>query len=62
MVVLLSANCPNCFPAMGLSSGWILALFICALFFLAAVAAMAVASKTGYLDNLEDTKFSMLED
>lgn len=54
--------CPNCFPSIGLSSGYTIALTICVLFFAVAVGAMFFASKTGYLDNLEDTKYRMLDD
>jgi hypothetical protein len=55
--------CPNCFPALqSLAPGYILALVICALFFVVAVGAMFVASRTGHLDNLEDVKYRMLDD
>lgn len=55
--------CPNCYPAgSALASGYIIALAICGIFFVAAVASMFLASKTGHLDDLEDTKFKMLQD
>jgi len=55
--------CPNCFPASGsLATGFIIALIICGLFFAVAVGAMFLASRTGYLENLEDTKYRMLDD
>lgn len=54
--------CPNCFPALGLSAGWVIAFFVCILFFVTAVGAMMVASRSGYLDNLDEAKYRMLED
>jgi nitrogen fixation-related uncharacterized protein len=55
--------CPNCFPSLqGIAPGYIVALFICILFFVTAVGAMFFASRSGYLDDLEDTKYRMLED
>jgi hypothetical protein len=55
--------CPNCFPALdSIAPGYILALLVCALFFVLAVGGMFIASRTGKLDNLEDTKYRMLLD
>lgn len=55
--------CENCFPATSaLAPGYILALLICALFFVVAVGAMFVASRTGHLESLEDAKYRMLDD
>lgn len=55
--------CPNCFPALsGIAPGYILAFVICVLFFIVAVGAMFFASRSGHLENLEDTKYRMLED
>ncbi len=55
--------CPNCFPALSaLSPGYIIALLICALFFVGAVGAMFIASRSGRLEALEDTKYRMLDD
>lgn len=54
--------CPNCFPGTQIEVGWIAALAMCLLFFVVGAVVMVVASKTGYLDNLEDSKYSMLDD
>ncbi len=55
--------CPNCFPSTaGLAPGYIIALTICALFFLVAIGVMYMASRSGHLEDLEDTKFRMLDD
>jgi nitrogen fixation-related uncharacterized protein len=55
--------CPNCFPAAGtIPQGLIYALFICVLFFVVAVVAMFVASRNGQLDDLEESKYRMLDD
>lgn len=55
--------CPNCFPSLqSLAPGYVLALAICALFFAVALGAMFVASRTGRLEDLEDSKYRMLED
>lgn len=55
--------CPNCFPATSnIAVGYWMALTICALFFVVAVGVMLFASRSGRLDNLEETKFRMLED
>jgi hypothetical protein len=54
--------CPNCFPNTGLASGYLIALTICALFFICAVGAMFMASRNGCLENLEETKYRMLDD
>lgn len=55
--------CPNCFPATNsLAPGYIVALLICGLFFVVAIGAMWMASRSGHLENLEDTKFRMLDD
>ena len=55
--------CPNCFPASQvLAPGYIIALTICGLFFVIAVGSMFMASRSGRLENLEETKFRMLDD
>lgn len=55
--------CPNCFPSsQALAPGYMIALTICGLFFIIAVAAMMWASGSGRLENLEETKFRMLDD
>lgn len=54
--------CPNCYPTLGISPGYIIAFFICILFFGAAALAMFLAGRSGHMSNLEETKYSMLED
>lgn len=55
--------CPNCYPSTSaLAPGYIIALVICGLFFVVAVGAMFMASRSGRLEDLEDTKYRMLED
>ncbi len=53
--------CPSCLSG-GLGAGYIVAFAICALFFIVAFVALLWASRSGRLDNLEDTKFNMLKD
>jgi hypothetical protein len=53
--------CPSCLSG-GIGPGYIAAFLICALFFLIAFVAMFWASRNGKLDNLEDSKFRMLQD
>jgi hypothetical protein len=55
--------CPNCFPStQALAPGYIIALVICGLFFVVAIGAMVMASRSGHLENLEETKYRMLDD
>lgn len=55
--------CPNCYPAtQALAPGYMIALLICGLFFIGAVAAMYLTSRSGHLEGLEDTKYRMLDD
>ncbi len=53
--------CPSCLSG-GLSTGYVVAFAICALFFIVAFVTLLWASRSGRLDNLEDTKFNMLKD
>jgi nitrogen fixation-related uncharacterized protein len=53
--------CPSCLSG-GLGPGYIAAFAICILFFICAAVGMFWASKSGHLENLEDTKYRMLED
>jgi nitrogen fixation-related uncharacterized protein len=53
--------CPSCLSG-GIGPGYIAAFAICILFFIIAGGVMLWASRTGHLDNLEDTKYKMLED
>lgn len=53
--------CPSCLSG-GIGPGYIAAFTICILFFLLAFGAMLWASKSGKLENLEDSKFRMLRD
>jgi nitrogen fixation-related uncharacterized protein len=52
--------CPSCLSG-GIGPGYIAAFFICGLFFLVAFGAMMWASRNGMLEDLEDTKFRMLQ-
>jgi len=55
--------CPNCLlNQTGLSGGLYVAFGICGIFFLAALAAILWAFKNGEFENIEDTKFEMLDD
>lgn len=53
--------CPSCLSG-GIGPGYIAAFAICGLFFAIAFGAMAWASRSGMLDDLEDTKLRMLQD
>jgi nitrogen fixation-related uncharacterized protein len=53
--------CPACL-SNGIGPGYIAAFAICLLFFVVAGAVMLWASKNGRLDDLEDTKFRMLDE
>ena len=55
--------CPNCvLNQANLQSGMYVAFGICALFFIIGVAAMMWAFKNGDFENIEDSKFDMLDD
>jgi nitrogen fixation-related uncharacterized protein len=55
--------CPNCIlNQAGLSSGLYVAFGICGLFFVVALAAMLWAFRNGEFEDMEDTKFEMLDD
>jgi cbb3-type cytochrome oxidase maturation protein len=55
--------CPNCIlNQAGLASGVYVAFGVCFLFFLSAIAAMAWAFKNGEFDDIEGSKFEMLDD
>ena len=53
--------CPNCISG-GLGPGWYIAFAICILFFAVAALVMFWASRTGRLQDLESTKYKMLQD
>lgn len=53
--------CPSCLSG-ALGPGYIVAFVICILFFAIAALAMVWASKSGRLENLEDSKYKMLSD
>ena len=55
--------CPNCIlNQAGLQSGIYVAFGVCLLFFVAAIAAMVWAFKNGEFDDIEGSKFEMLDD
>ena len=55
--------CPNCIlNQVGLAPGVYVAFGICGAFFVAAMAAMFWAFKTGEFDDMEGSKFDMLDD
>ncbi|HEY9790316.1 MAG TPA: cbb3-type cytochrome oxidase assembly protein [Candidatus Obscuribacterales bacterium] len=55
--------CPNCIlNQAGLASGVYVAFGVCFLFFVAAIAAMGWAFKNGEFDDIEGSKFEMLDD
>jgi len=55
--------CPNCvLNQSSIQSGMYVAFGICALFFIVGVLAMMWAFKNGEFENIEDTKFEMLDD
>jgi hypothetical protein len=53
--------CPSCLSG-GIGPAYMAAFAICILFFVIAAGSMFWASKTGHLDNLEESKYKMLED
>lgn len=53
--------CPSCLSG-GIGAGYIAAFAICALFFLIGGGALLWSSASGRLENLEESKFKMLED
>lgn len=55
--------CPNCIlNQVGLAPGVYVAFAICAIFFVAALAAMWWAFSNGEFDDIEASKFDMLDD
>jgi len=55
--------CPNCIlNQVGLAPGVYVAFGICGLFFVAAMAAMLWAFKNGEFEDVEGSKFDMLDD
>ncbi len=55
--------CPNCIlNQASLQSGMYVAFGICGLFFIVGVLAMMWAFKNGEFENMEDSKFDMLDD
>lgn len=55
--------CPNCIlNQQGLSSGVYVAFFICGLFFISAIAGILWAFKNGEFEDMESSKFDMLDD
>jgi cbb3-type cytochrome oxidase maturation protein len=55
--------CPNCIlNQAGLQPGLYVAFGICAVFFIAALAAMLWALKNGEFDDIEASKFDMMKD
>jgi nitrogen fixation-related uncharacterized protein len=55
--------CPNCvLNQASLSSGMYVAFGVCAVFFVVGVLAILWAFKNGEFENMEDSKFDMLDD
>jgi nitrogen fixation-related uncharacterized protein len=55
--------CPNCIlNQAGLSSGLWVAFGVCGVFFVVALAAIIWAFRNGEFENMEDSKFEMLDD
>ena len=55
--------CPNCIlNQVGLAPGVYVAFAICGIFFVAALAAMWWAFRNGEFDDIESSKFDMLDD
>lgn len=55
--------CPNCIlNQAGLSSGLWVAFGVCGIFFVVALVALLWAFKNGEFENMEDSKFEMLDD
>lgn len=55
--------CPNCIlNQVGLAPGVYVAFAVCGIFFAAAVFAMVWAFKNGEFDDIESSKFEMLDD
>jgi len=58
-----SKMCPNCvLNQVGFAPGLYVAFGVCALFFVVAVAGLFWAFRNGEFENMEDTKFDMLDD
>ncbi len=53
--------CPSCLSG-GLGPGYIAAFIVCGLFFVVTAGSLLLASRTGRLDGLEDSKYRMLHD
>jgi nitrogen fixation-related uncharacterized protein len=55
--------CPNCvLNQASLSSGMYVAFGVCGVFFVVGILAMLWAFKNGEFENMEDSKFDMLDD
>ena len=55
--------CPNCvLNQVGLSPGLYVAFGVCGLFFVVAIVGLLWAFRNGEFENIEDTKFDMLDD
>jgi nitrogen fixation-related uncharacterized protein len=55
--------CPNCIlNQAGLASGLYVAFGICGLFFLVAIVGILWAFRNGEFENIEETKFEMMDD
>ena len=55
--------CPNCIlTQQGLSPGLYVAFFICGLFFVMAIGGILWAFKNGEFEDMESSKFDMLDD
>lgn len=55
--------CPNCIlNQVGLAPGVFVAYFVCLLFFIIALAAMWWAFRNGEFEDMEASKFDMLDD
>ena len=55
--------CPNCIlNQVGLAPGVYVAFAVCGVFFVAAIFAMLWAFKSGEFDDIESSKFEMLDD
>ncbi len=55
--------CPNCIlNQAGLASGVYVAYFVCLVFFVMALLAMRWAFKNGEFDDMEGSKFDMMDD
>lgn len=55
--------CPNCIlNQVGISPGLYVAFGVCAFFFIAGIAAMIWAFRNGEFEDMESSKFDMLDD